>query len=116
MLIFNGSVTSSGAVDIALSADRRPTPQPLYTIIFATRSEGNLVNELDNRNPTALLVSAIENISLPGKRRKMMGSILGCCEMETCGKFIVSCPEVPRAERSWRLRPRPLLGKTHPFR
>lgn len=37
---------------------------------FGTRSEGNLVNELDNRNPTALLISAIEESALAGKATK----------------------------------------------
>ena len=41
-----------------------------YTIIFATRSEGDLVNEPDNRNPTALLVSAIEKSALSVKAAK----------------------------------------------
>lgn len=37
---------------------------------FACRSEGNLVHELDNRNPTALLVSAIEESKLTGSVAK----------------------------------------------
>jgi len=64
-LIFNGSVTSSGAVGIAFSAGRRPTLKTAFPGLRAvtpplkvTRSEGNLVNELNNGNPTALLVSA----------------------------------------------------------
>jgi len=105
-LIFNGSVTSSGAVGIALSAGRRPalktafpglraitTPLkvtryvqalPLVTTFgfcirsfFASRSEGNLVNELDNRNPTALLVSAIAENGLVGKAEKDDAFYLG---------------------------------------
>jgi len=76
-LIFNGSVASSGAVGIALSAGRRPTLQTKFPGLRAitpqlrvTRSEGNLVNELDDRNPTALLVSAIEKSTLSGKAAK----------------------------------------------
>jgi hypothetical protein len=42
----------------------------LAALYFATRSEGNLVNELDNRNPTALLVSAIEKSALSGNVAK----------------------------------------------
>jgi len=51
-LIFNGSVTSSGAVRIALSAGRRSTLQtkfpglraPTPPLRVTSRSEGNLVN------------------------------------------------------------------------
>lgn len=70
-LIFNGSVKSSGAVGLALSAGRRPVSQTAFPGLRAitaplrvTRSEGNLVNELDNANPTALLISAIEKSAL----------------------------------------------------
>jgi hypothetical protein len=104
-LIFNGSVTSSGAVGIALSAGRRPTLQTSFPglraitpalkvtrcvyvslwhilsatvyVVFASRSEGNLVNELDNRNPTALLVSAIAESTLVGKAGKDDAFYLG---------------------------------------
>ncbi|KAF8495724.1 hypothetical protein F5888DRAFT_1615424 [Russula emetica] len=83
-LIFNGSVTSSGAVGIALSAGRRPTLRTAFPGLRAitpplkvTRSEGNLVNELDNRNPTALLVSAIAESALVGKAGKDDAFYLG---------------------------------------
>ena len=46
------------------------SPSPPNMIMFGTRSEGNLVNELDHRNPTALLVSAIEKSALSGKAAK----------------------------------------------
>ena len=39
---------------------------PLPYNNFKPRSEGNLINELDNANPTALLVSAIEKSALAG--------------------------------------------------
>jgi len=83
-LIFNGSVASSGAVGIALSAGRRPALRTAFPGLRAitpplkvTRSEGNLVNELDNRNPTALLVSAIAECALVGKVGKDDAFYLG---------------------------------------
>ncbi|KAN0114252.1 hypothetical protein V8E52_006902 [Russula decolorans] len=83
-LIFNGSVSSSGAVGIALSAGRRPTLRTAFPRLRAitpplqvTRSEGNLVNELDNRNPTALLICAIEQSALVGKAGKDDAFYLG---------------------------------------
>jgi len=66
-LLFNGSVKSSGAVGLALSGGPRPMAQTAFPGLRAitaplkvTQSEGNLVNELDGANPTALLISAIE--------------------------------------------------------
>lgn len=85
-LLFNGSVKSSGAVGLALSGGPRPVVQTAFPGLHAittplkvtqyvplsstksphpsnskkNRSEGNLVNELDGKNPTALLISAIE--------------------------------------------------------
>jgi len=76
-LIHNGSVHSTGAVGIALSAGPRPALQTAYPGLRAitpplkvTASEGNLVHELDNRNPIALLISAIEESALVGKAAK----------------------------------------------
>ena len=43
-----------------------PSNSPLSYIKSKHRSEGNLINELDNANPTALLVSAIEKSALAG--------------------------------------------------
>jgi len=70
-LIFNGSVKSSGAVGLALSAGPRPVTRTAFPGLRAitmplkvTRSEGNLINELDHANPTALLISAIEKSAL----------------------------------------------------
>jgi len=76
-LLFNGSANSSGAVGIALSGGPRPALQRAFPGLRAitsplevTRSEGNLVNELDNRNPTAHLVSAIAESALSGQAAK----------------------------------------------
>ncbi|KAH9046714.1 hypothetical protein EDB84DRAFT_1558165 [Lactarius hengduanensis] len=76
-LIFNDSVKSSGAVGLALSAGPRPVLQTAFPGLRAitapltvTQSEGNLVNELDNANPTALLISAIEKSAIAGDAAK----------------------------------------------
>ncbi|KAI9436565.1 hypothetical protein H4582DRAFT_398424 [Lactarius indigo] len=76
-IISNGSVKSSGAVGLALSAGPRPVSQTAFPGLRAitapltvTQSEGNLVNELDNANPTALLISAIEKSALAGDAAK----------------------------------------------
>ncbi|KAF8258886.1 hypothetical protein EI94DRAFT_1669339 [Lactarius quietus] len=67
-LIFNGYVKSSGAVGLALSAGPRPVSQTSFPGLRAitaplkvTQSEGNLISELDNTNPTELLISAMES-------------------------------------------------------
>ncbi|KAF8257491.1 hypothetical protein EI94DRAFT_1817694 [Lactarius quietus] len=68
-LIFNGSVKSSGAVGLALSAGPRPVSQTSFPDLpFKTtyKSEGNLISELDNANPTELLISAMENSAAKG--------------------------------------------------
>ena len=141
-LIFNGSVTSSGAVGIALSAGRRPASQtkfpglraitpPLivtrYVLVGAVNLLSCLIHSLPLGRRVTLSMSWITGIlrrclSLLSRRahfpktwRKKMGSILGCCETVNCGKSNESCPEVPRGER-WRLRLRRLPGKAHPFR
>ena len=49
----------------------------LCLFFLASRSEGNLVNELDNRNPTALLVSAIANSAFVDKVGKDDAFYLG---------------------------------------
>ncbi|KAI0250460.1 hypothetical protein BJV78DRAFT_1275785 [Lactifluus subvellereus] len=76
-LMYNGSVNSSGAVGLALSAGPRPALQTAFYGLRAiseplkvTRAEGNLVNELDNMNPTTLLISAIEKSALTGLAAK----------------------------------------------
>jgi len=76
-LIHNGSVHSAGAVGIALCAGPRPALQTAYPGLRAisqsltvTASEGNLVLELDKRNPVALLISAIEESVLLGNAAK----------------------------------------------
>ncbi|KAH9165965.1 hypothetical protein EDB89DRAFT_2076313 [Lactarius sanguifluus] len=76
-LIFNDSVKSSGAVGLALSAGPRPVLQTAFPGLRAitapltvTQSEGNLVNELDNANPTTLLISAIEKSAIAGDAAK----------------------------------------------
>jgi hypothetical protein len=45
------------------------TSLAIVEIVFC-RSEGNLVNELDNRNPTALLISAMDETALTGRGAK----------------------------------------------
>ena len=84
---------SFGAVGLALSGGSRPVAETAFPGLRAItgplkvtqyvpspitnqspilynesklRSEGNLINELDNTNPTALLVSAIEKSALAG--------------------------------------------------
>ncbi|KAI9451105.1 hypothetical protein BJY52DRAFT_1125436 [Lactarius psammicola] len=76
-LLFNGSVKSSGAVGLALSAGPRPVSRTAFPGLRAitaplkvTQSEGNLVNGLDNANPTALLIAAIEKSALAGHAAK----------------------------------------------
>ena len=73
------------------------------------------MNELDNRDPTALLVSAIEKSALSRKAAKDDGFYLGVLRDGDLWQVHSSCPEVPRAER-WRLRQRQLPGKEHRFR
>ena len=48
-----------------------------FFFFFDSRSEGNLVNELDNRNPTALLVSAIAKSTFVDKVGKDDAFYLG---------------------------------------
>ncbi|KAI0298130.1 hypothetical protein B0F90DRAFT_830891 [Multifurca ochricompacta] len=76
-LIHNGSVKSSGAVGIALSAGPRPALRTTFPGLHAitkpmevTQSEGNLVNKLDNANPISILISAIEKSALSGQADK----------------------------------------------
>jgi hypothetical protein len=56
--------TQSNPVRPPFIIDQSP---PLHS---KCRSEGNLINELDNANPTALLVSAIEKSALAGNAAK----------------------------------------------
>ncbi|KAF8267705.1 hypothetical protein EI94DRAFT_1279949 [Lactarius quietus] len=67
MLIFNGTVKSSSAVGLALSAGPRSVSQTSFPSLLAipallrvTQSDGNPTSELDKANPTALLISAME--------------------------------------------------------
>ena len=83
-------------------------------LYFATRSKGNLVNEMDNRNPTALLVSAIEKSAVSGNVAKEDEFYLGVLRDGDLW-FNESYSEAPRAER-WRLKLRRLPGKAHSFR
>ncbi|KAN0128639.1 hypothetical protein V8E53_013558, partial [Lactarius tabidus] len=75
-LIFNGSVRSSGAVGLALSGGLRPVTQTAFpglraiTAPFKVTQYGNLINELENASPTALLVSAMEKCTLAGHADK----------------------------------------------
>ncbi|KAF8267685.1 hypothetical protein EI94DRAFT_1829958 [Lactarius quietus] len=66
--IFNGSVKSSGAIGLTLSAGSCPVPRTAFpglrTItapLKVTQSESNNVSELNKANPTELLISAMEN-------------------------------------------------------
>ncbi|KAF8133908.1 hypothetical protein EV363DRAFT_1324918, partial [Boletus edulis] len=73
-LFYNGSILSSGAVGIALTSSV-PSPPSVLTLSFpplvalstdlgVTSSEGNLILSLDSRNPTQLLLSAIQGHGL----------------------------------------------------
>ncbi|KAG6377204.1 hypothetical protein JVT61DRAFT_1257 [Boletus reticuloceps] len=72
-LFYNGSILSSGAVGIALSSSVPSSPVltlsfpplvALSTDLGVTSSEGNLILSLDSRNPTQLLLSAIQGHGL----------------------------------------------------
>jgi len=65
-LFRNENVHSSGAVGIALTGGDTPKSsiefpglRSITPPLLVTRSEGNLVNELDNGNPSKLLIAAI---------------------------------------------------------
>ncbi|OSD04668.1 hypothetical protein PYCCODRAFT_1451092 [Trametes coccinea BRFM310] len=67
-LFHNESIHSEGAVGICLSPAAKSSPQsafpglePLTRPMVVTSSEGNLVNALDNANPSGLLLRAIQN-------------------------------------------------------
>ncbi|KAF8585727.1 hypothetical protein K439DRAFT_1026749 [Ramaria rubella] len=65
-LFYNDCVYSSGAVGIALRNSFRPTPNvvfhglvPLSAPMKVSKSEGNLIHELDQSNPVKMLIEAI---------------------------------------------------------
>ncbi|KAI0775944.1 hypothetical protein BD413DRAFT_469773 [Trametes elegans] len=65
-LFHNDSIHSSGAVGVCLSSPTRPVThsvfpglEPITRPMIVTSSEGNLVNALDNANPSGLLLHAI---------------------------------------------------------
>lgn len=63
-LFQNHEIFSSGAVGLALTRKTRLTLDfldvtKLSNVLTVTKSEGNMVNALDNKNPTQLLLSAI---------------------------------------------------------
>ncbi|KAI0375818.1 hypothetical protein BV20DRAFT_18529 [Pilatotrama ljubarskyi] len=67
-LFHNDSIHSSGAVGVCLSSPIRPYTQSAFPGLEAitrpmivTSSEGNLVNALDNANPSRLLLHAIQS-------------------------------------------------------
>ncbi|KAI9000848.1 hypothetical protein BD414DRAFT_472912 [Trametes punicea] len=67
-LFYNDSIHSDGAVGICLSTPIRNSPhsafpglEPITRPLIVTSSEGNLVNALDNANPSVLLLQAIRN-------------------------------------------------------
>ncbi|KAN0128649.1 hypothetical protein V8E53_013568, partial [Lactarius tabidus] len=76
-LIFNGSVKPSGTVGLTLSGSPRTVTQTAFPGLQAPRhnhatqsntvhppSKGNIINELDTANTTALLASAVEKSTL----------------------------------------------------
>ncbi|KAI9056514.1 hypothetical protein FKP32DRAFT_1599250 [Trametes sanguinea] len=67
-LFHNDSIHSDGAVGLCLSSAVKSSTQsafpglePLTRPMVVTSSEGNLVNALDNANPSGLLLRAIQN-------------------------------------------------------
>ncbi|KAH9899694.1 hypothetical protein C8Q73DRAFT_772369 [Cubamyces lactineus] len=67
-LLHNESIHSDGAVGICLTSPIRPSShsafpglEPITRPMIVTSSEGNLVNALDNANPSGLLLHAIRN-------------------------------------------------------
>ncbi|KAI0353009.1 hypothetical protein OH77DRAFT_1427781 [Trametes cingulata] len=74
-LFHNDSIHSNGAVGICLSSPIRPRAysafpglEPITRPMIVTSSEGNLVNALDNANPSRLLLHAIQNHPTVGSR------------------------------------------------
>ncbi|KII96207.1 hypothetical protein PLICRDRAFT_663471 [Plicaturopsis crispa FD-325 SS-3] len=74
-LFHNGAIHSSGAVGLALHGGKQsPTAhvdfsglQGITAPLTVTRSEGNLVNELDGLNPTMLLLDAVAKSGIESK-------------------------------------------------
>ncbi|OBZ76682.1 hypothetical protein A0H81_03932 [Grifola frondosa] len=69
-LFYGTSIHADGAVGLCLSLPTKPTVhatfpglQSLTRPLIVTSSEGNLVNSLDNANPSRILLSAIHNQS-----------------------------------------------------
>ncbi|KAL1946525.1 hypothetical protein VTO73DRAFT_14629 [Trametes versicolor] len=67
-LFHNDRIHSDGAVGVCLSSGTRPTTYSVFPGLEAitrpmivTSSEGNLVNSLDNANPSGLLLHALKN-------------------------------------------------------
>ena len=86
--IFSSFVKYSGAVGLALSGGSRPVAETAFPALRAINaplkvpgSERNLINELDNANPTALLISAIEKARSLAPRPEMMSFTEACCTM-----------------------------------
>ncbi|TFY73718.1 hypothetical protein EWM64_g10294 [Hericium alpestre] len=76
-LFHNGSSYSSGAVGMALSSTARPSAstafpglRPITGDLTVTGSEGNLIQELNNKNPSQLLLDAIQKSGLDGNSVK----------------------------------------------
>ena len=87
-LIFNSFVKSSGAVGLALSGGSRPVAETAFPGLRAIAaplkvpgSERNLINERDNANPTALLISAIKKARSLAPRPDMTSFTEACCAM-----------------------------------
>ncbi|TFY50665.1 hypothetical protein EVG20_g11394, partial [Dentipellis fragilis] len=76
-LMHNDAVLSSGAVGLALFKPPRPAATTAFPGLTAlteeltvTRSEGNLIQELDKANPSRLLLAAIQTRGIVGEAAK----------------------------------------------
>ncbi|KAI0677373.1 hypothetical protein C8Q78DRAFT_1002518 [Trametes maxima] len=74
-LFHNDSIHSNGAVGICLSSPILPQTyatfpglEPITRPMIVTSTEGNLVNALDNANPSGLLLRAIQNHPITASR------------------------------------------------
>ncbi|KAI0316657.1 hypothetical protein OF83DRAFT_1059991 [Amylostereum chailletii] len=99
-LFHNTSVYSSGAVGIALSHHSSvdipphlrtdfPGLTPMTDVLTVTRSEGNLVHELDAANPSRLLLDSIAALGIDGDAAKEDKFFLGVLpdDSTTCSQM-----------------------------
>ena len=87
-LIFSSFVKSTGAISLALSGGSCPVAETAFPGLRAKTaplkvpgSERNLINELDNANPTASLISAIEKARSLAPRSEIMSFTEAFCAM-----------------------------------